>query len=90
MLPAYLAMAVSVLMAYPFNIHPCRYTLDVMCFEQCGAARSAHRHVVWTILIAGSGLAISLYVPGVHIVFQLMGSTCSAFVRTIGWACCAH
>ena len=51
-----------------------------MAFEQCGATRSAVRHVAWTVLIAGSGLLISLFVPGIQVVFQLMGSTCSAFV----------
>lgn len=80
MAPASLAMAVSVLMAYPFNIHPCRYTLDVMLFPHFGAVRSAARHIIWTFLIAGSGLLVSLYVPGINVVFQLMGSTCSAFV----------
>jgi amino acid permease len=80
MAPASLAMAVSVLMAYPFNIHPCRYTLDVMCFRHFGAVRSAVRHVVWTLLISGTSLLASLYIPGINIVFQLMGSTCSAFV----------
>ena len=34
------------LMAYPLNILPCRYTLDIMCCQQFGAARSSVvRHV---------------------------------------------
>lgn len=80
MLPAYVAMAASVLMAYPLNILPCRYTLDVMCCTQFGARRSVVRHTLWTLLVAGSGLAVSLYVPYINIVFQLMGSTSSALV----------
>jgi amino acid permease len=80
MLPAYLAIGVAVCIAYPFNVHPCRYTLDVMFFGQFGAKKSTLRHVAWTLGISGSGLLVALYVPGINIVFQLMGSTCSAFV----------
>ena len=126
MLPAYAAMALSVVMAYPLNIHPCaeqhrppltispshhtslttsppsppstltphhsplpsvpphthscRYTLDIMFFQQFGAQKSALRHILWTLLIASLGLLVSLYVPGINVVFQLMGSTSSAFV----------
>lgn len=77
---AFVAMAVSVLMATPLNIHPCRYTLDVLLFAQLGWIDGAVRHVAWTLLISSSGLLIALYVPGINIVFQLMGSTSSAFV----------
>ena len=80
MLPAYVAMASSVLMAYPLNILPCRYTLDVMCCQQFGARRSLVRHCVWTVCVAGAGLLVSLYVPAINVVFQLMGSTSSALV----------
>ena len=44
------------------------------------ARRSLLRHVLWTVGIAGSGLLVGLYVPGINVVFQLMGSTCSAGV----------
>ena len=80
MLPAYVAMAMSVLMAYPLNILPCRYTLDVMFFQQWGAKRNTVRHCMWTFALTGAGLAVALYVPSINIVFQLMGSTSSAFV----------
>lgn len=80
MLPAWIAIGLAVCIAYPFNVHPCRYTLDVMLFGQFGAKRSALRHVLWTVGIAGTGLLVALYVPGINVVFQLMGSTCSAFV----------
>ena len=48
-----------------------------------GLGPSRHRllrHVGLTLLIAGSGLLIALYVPGINVVFQLMGGTGSAFV----------
>ena len=73
-------MALSVVMAFPLNIHPCRYTLDTLFFQQYGAKRSVVRHTAWTLAIASAGLLIALYVPGINVVFQLMGSTSSAFV----------
>ena len=79
-----------VLIAYPLILHPCRYTLDVMV---CGRLESRHRvtrHVTWTLLLSGVGLAIALYVPGINVVFQLLGGTSSAFVcfmlpAAFGW-----
>ena len=79
-----------VLIAYPLILHPCRYTLDVMV---CGRLESSHRvarHVTWTLLLSGVGLAIALYVPGINVVFQLLGGTSSAFVcfmlpAAFGW-----
>jgi len=77
---AFVAMAFSVVMAFPLNVHPCRYALDVLLFGRQGWADRQLRHVGLTILIAGSGLLVALYVPGINVVFQLMGSTSSAFV----------
>ena len=64
MLSAFSAMAVSVLMAYPLNIHPCRFTLDVLLCAQFGAPTSTLRHVLWTFAISSSGLLVALFVPG--------------------------
>ena len=47
--------------------------------------RITRRHF---LQLAGSGLLVALYVPGINIVFQLMGSTCSAFVCFILPAAC--
>lgn len=80
MLPAFGAITVTILMAYPVNLYPCRYTLDVMVFGRWGPRRKWARHVGLTVLIAGLGLLIALYVPGVNVVFSLLGSTSSAFV----------
>jgi len=90
MLPAFLAIALTVLMAYPLNIYPCRYTLDVMLCGSLGSRHRMARHVTWTLLLSTSGLLIALYVPGINIVFQLLGGTSSAFVcfmlpAAFGW-----
>ena len=61
---AFVAMTFTVVMAFPLNIHPCRYTLDVLLYERIGWIKDSVRHVVLTLFIAGSGLLIALYVPG--------------------------
>ena len=86
MIPAYLAITITVLVAYPVNVFPCRYALDALLFRRlCGLDKDPTRHrmvrhVGLTLLIAGSGLLIALYVPGINVVFQLMGGTGSAFI----------
>jgi len=85
MLPAYAAICLTVLVAYPVNIFPCRYALDVMLCRLFKVEKPAGpwrrtRHILLTLLIASSGLVIALYVPGINVVFQLMGGTSSAFV----------
>ena len=115
MAPSFLAVALTVLAAYPLNIFPCRYTMDVIlqrthfsCWRaaaatapqpqlQRGAQGDAslmmatsppglaapmapRRRVLLTLLITGLSLVVALYVPGINVVFQLMGGTASAFV----------
>lgn len=80
MLPAFMAIALTVLMAYPLNIYPCRYALDVMICGSLGHRYRKTRHVSWTLFLATAGLMIALYVPGINIVFQLLGGTSSALV----------
>jgi len=104
MAPSYCAILLTVLMAYPLNIFPCRYTVDVILQRFIAFWRgeippasppstryaddanlvystmSAKRRVVLTIVIAGLSLLIALFVPGINIVFQLLGGTASAFV----------
>jgi amino acid permease len=90
MLPAFGAIALTVLMAYPLNIYPCRYTLDVMVCGSLGNRYRRARHISWTVFISLSGLLVGIFVPGINIVFQLLGGTSSAFVcfmlpAAVGW-----
>ena len=85
MLPAFFAIALTVLMAYPLNIYPCRYTLDVMFCGGLGGRYRKTRHVAWTFFLSASGLLIALYVPGINVVFQLLGGTSSAVGRMPGF-----
>jgi len=93
MAPSFGAIALTVLMAYPLNVFPCRYTLDVILSRSAANWSSSpssagfgptpippRRRALLTLLITGASLLIALFVPGINIVFQLMGGTASAFV----------
>jgi len=85
MAPAFLAISITVLMAYPLNVFPCRYTIDVMLVRRYGlpsegSRLQTSRHTLLTTAITGAALLVALYVPGINVVFQLMGSTASALV----------
>ena len=83
---SFIAIAVTVVLAFPLNVFPCRYTLDVMFYkyilrgEELAPPTSRTRHVAFTLLICGGALIIALCVPGLSKIFQLMGGTASAFV----------
>ena len=78
LLLSFVAMALTIVMAFPLVVFPCRYTLDVMLYHD--AEPSWCRHFVLTAVICGCTLLVSLFVPNISIVFQLMGGTTSAFV----------
>ena len=78
MLPAFVAIAITVLVAYPVNMFPCRFSLDVLLFAPCGKKYGSARHIGITLVVATASLAIALYVPGIHVVFTWMGGTSSA------------
>ena len=73
----YLAVAATIIMSFPLLVQPCRTACDAL-FNRCLAP--SDRHVFFTILISGGGTALSLYVPHINEVFQLLGGTCSSFV----------
>ena len=82
-LPAFIAITLTVLMAYPVNVFPCRYSLNMMLFSNTSRWTSRYRtvrHVGLTLGIAGLALLIALVVPDISVVFQLMGGTASAYV----------
>lgn len=75
---AYAAISVTIVMAFPLLVFPCRYTVEVMFFS--GKEPSRCRHLVLTVLICGAALVIAIFVEQIQVVFQLMGGTTSAFV----------
>ena len=78
LLLSFVAMALTIVMAFPLVVFPCRYTVDVMLFHD--AEPNWCRHFVLTAVICGCTLLVSLFVPNISVVFQLMGGTTSAFV----------
>ncbi|KAJ1638940.1 transmembrane amino acid transporter protein-domain-containing protein [Pavlovales sp. CCMP2436] len=88
MLPAYALMGVAIVVAYPFNVLPARQTILVaLGADERGAGVGLRGrlgegalHVALTVAITGSSLICALFVPGIHIVFQLLGGTASALV----------
>ena len=77
-LMAFVAMALTIVMAFPLVVFPCRYTMDVMLFHK--SPPNWWRHFGLTAVICGLTLVVSLKVPNISVVFQLMGGTTSAFV----------
>ena len=85
--PAFIAITLTVLMAYPVNVFPCRASLESLLLSgrsaaaTCGgtAARRTARRVGLTLTIAVGSLCMALVVPDISIVFQLMGGTAGAF-----------
>eukprot|EP00743_Colponemidia_sp_Colp-15_P003816 GILK01004116.1.p1 GENE.GILK01004116.1~~GILK01004116.1.p1 ORF type:complete len:562 (+),score=86.08 GILK01004116.1:152-1687(+) len=75
---AEIAMVFTLLLAFPLNIFPCRYTIDIMLF--LGKPPSRIRFILLTVLVVGAALALAIAVPGINVVFELLGGTSSAFV----------
>ena len=81
--PAFIAITLTILMAYPVNLFPCRYSLTMLLFSntsRCTPRFRLVRHVGLTLGIAGLALVVALKVPNISVVFQLMGGTASAYV----------
>jgi len=73
----YFCIALTLLFAFPLVVVPCRGALQGLCERLCGSSGS---HTVWSLLVAGGALAVSLWVEDVSQVFQLVGASSSALV----------
>ena len=73
MLPAFGAIMVTVLVAYPINVFPTRLALDALCFGRLGERHRQARHVGLTLAITAAALLTALVVPDISVVFSLMG-----------------
>eukprot|EP00501_MAST-03F_sp_TOSAG23-6_P002246 GSMAST32.ASY1.ANO1.2346.1 assembled CDS len=80
------AFATTVVLAFPLNIFPCRYTFDVMIYKYALRGKESNppfshtRHIILTLILCTGALVVALFVPELSYVFELMGSTASAFV----------
>lgn len=80
MLPAYALMAATIVVAYPFNVFPARQTIFAALGHAERAAERGALHFAVTLGLTGASLLAALFVPGINVVFQLLGGTASALV----------
>jgi len=69
----FFAMAVTITAAFPLNVFPLRTSLNLMCLGVPQLERT-WAHIAETLCIVVSMLLAALFVPGVDIVFALLGS----------------
>lgn len=72
------AIAFTVAVAFPLNIFPCRFTIDMMCFAN--SEDSWLRHVVVTTSLVLLALLLAIFCPSINVVFGIIGGTCSTIV----------
>lgn len=72
------AITFTVAVAFPLNIFPCRFTIDMMFFAD--ARDSCTRHVVVTTGLVLLALLLAIFCPSINVVFGIIGGTCSTVV----------
>ncbi|OQR81920.1 sodium-coupled neutral amino acid transporter [Thraustotheca clavata] len=72
------ALTFTVAVAFPLNIFPCRFSLDMMFFAS--AKDSMVRHVIVTCSLVFAALILAIFCPSINVVFGIIGGTCSAVV----------
>mmetsp|Transcript_92929 Transcript_92929/g.161029 ORF Transcript_92929/g.161029 Transcript_92929/m.161029 type:complete len:473 (-) Transcript_92929:1485-2903(-) len=75
----FVTMGLAITMAFPLNIFPMRPSLNLMLVGKPQLETTA-AHIIETLLIAISILLLALFVPGIDIVFSLLGSTASSLL----------
>ncbi|TYZ63089.1 hypothetical protein PybrP1_002619 [[Pythium] brassicae (nom. inval.)] len=72
------AITFTVSVAFPLNIFPCRFTIDMMFFAY--SQDSLARHVVVTSSLVLLALLLAIFCPSINVVFGIIGGTCSTVV----------
>ncbi|ETV97261.1 hypothetical protein H310_09624 [Aphanomyces invadans] len=72
------AITFTVAVAYPMNIFPCRFSIDMMFFAQ--AKESLVRHVVVSTGLVITSLVLAIFCPNINVIFGIIGGTCSSVV----------
>lgn len=78
MLIGRLAVATTLVVALPLNIHPCRQNLSSVLFPNKEFSQA--RHVFLTVVLVFSALTLAIIVPQVNVVFGLLGATCCVLI----------
>ncbi|KUF86404.1 Gamma-tubulin complex component 6 [Phytophthora nicotianae] len=72
------AITFTVAVAFPLNIFPCRFTIDMMFFSN--SEDSWPRHVAVTSGLVLLALLLAIFCPSINVVFGIIGGTCSTVV----------
>uniref|UniRef100_H3GW21 Amino acid transporter transmembrane domain-containing protein n=1 Tax=Phytophthora ramorum TaxID=164328 RepID=H3GW21_PHYRM len=72
------AITFTVAVAFPLNIFPCRFTIDMMFFSN--SEDSWTRHVAVTSSLVLLALLLAIFCPSINVVFGIIGGTCSTVV----------
>ena len=72
------AIIFSVAVAFPLNIFPCRFTLEMMFFAN--APYSLWRNVWLTTSLVGMALLLAIFCPSINLIFGIIGGSCSSIV----------
>ncbi|KAJ0403581.1 hypothetical protein P43SY_009029 [Pythium insidiosum] len=72
------AITFTVSVAFPLNIFPCRFTIDMMFFAY--SQDSLARHVAVTAGLVFLALLLAIFCPSINVVFGIIGGTCSTVV----------
>ncbi|CEG49884.1 sodium-coupled neutral amino acid [Plasmopara halstedii] len=72
------AIAFTVAVAFPLNIFPCRFTIEMMFFAN--REDSWTRHSIVTSILVLSALLLAIFCPSINVVFGIIGGTCSTIV----------
>eukprot|EP00667_Euglena_gracilis_P008328 EG_transcript_8425 len=75
---AYVAMAIAITMGFPLVMYPLRTSLALMLFNQPQLEWPAH--LGGTLILSALILLAAIYLPGINVVFQLLGSTTSSLL----------
>lgn len=74
----YVAIGTSIMTSLPLIVYPVRLTIENMTLRAYPPA--AWRHYFWTVVLSGGFMTVSMLVPHINTVFQLIGGTSSAFI----------
>lgn len=72
------ALTFTVSVAFPLNIFPCRFTIDMMFFAY--AEDSQIRHFLVTFTLVFLALLLAIFCPSINVIFGIIGGSCSAIV----------
>eukprot|EP00744_Colponema_vietnamica_P006224 GILI01009052.1.p1 GENE.GILI01009052.1~~GILI01009052.1.p1 ORF type:complete len:433 (-),score=144.38 GILI01009052.1:147-1445(-) len=78
MLVGRLGVTLVLVMAVPLNVHPCRTNLNSLLFKSTTVDNT--KHVIVTVALVLSALTLAIFIPGIKVVFSLLGGTCCIFL----------